>query len=105
MRIMYIAPALGRCGGARVIVEHCNRLLDRGHDVFIVSPYFDGRWIDVHVPIVPPALLDQAKYFDVVVATGFQTVRQAVLVPAKRKFYFVQMLEYLFFEGGNRESR
>lgn len=98
MRIVYCAPGLGPCGGARVIVEHVNRLKKRGHDVMIASHQSGGmRWIRCDVPMIRPELLATAKAFDAVVATGWQTVEMARALPARKLFYFVQMMEDHFY--------
>ena len=100
-RIAYCTPGLGPCGGIRVLVEHCNRLAARGHDVALVAPRpEDPRWIKVDVPVIPIQALQGARPLDAVVATGFQTVEWSLQVPAQRRYYFVQMMEHAFFAQG-----
>ena len=97
-RIAYCTPGLGPCGGIRVLVEHCNRLAARGHDVALVAPRPESpHWIKVDVPIIPIQALQGAKPLDAVVATGFQTVEWSLQIPAQRRYYFVQMMEHEFF--------
>lgn len=95
MKIFYYLPGLGPCGGVRIVVEHCNRLAERGHDVSIITMSRGWPdWIDIKVPILNP---NQRTKCDVVVATGHQTVRAAMWVPADRYYYFVQMMEHRFY--------
>jgi len=102
LRIAYCTPGLGPCGGIRVLIEHCNRLAAKGHDVALVSPVKERvRWIEVKVPVVSLALVRSARPFDAVVATEHQTVEWALGIPGRRKFYFVQMMEHLFFREGS----
>jgi len=97
-RILYLTPGLGPCGGIRIIFEHCNRLARRGHEVFLVAPQpQEVRWANVEVPVTTMAATRGAKPFDAVVATGFQTVAPALQIPAPRRYYFVQNMEYTFF--------
>lgn len=102
LRIAYCVPGgLGRCGGVRVIIEHVNRLAARGHSVVVVAPSAaPPSWIKLDVPVVPRGGFEQGEPFDVVVATGFQTVEWSLRIPARRRYYFVQMMEYEFFRPG-----
>jgi hypothetical protein len=108
MRIVIVAPGLGPCGGARVIVELATRLKRRGHVVAVTGPGIQPGWIHYDFPIVPiHTLMAPTKPYDVVMATGHQTVVPAMTLPAARKFYYVQMLEHLFYgegTGGWREA-
>jgi hypothetical protein len=109
MRIVIVAPGLGPCGGARVIVELATRLKQRGHVVAVTGPGIQPGWISYDFPIVPVhTLVNPTQPYDVVMATGHQTVVPAMTLPAARKFYYVQMLEHLFYtegSGGWREAR
>jgi len=109
VRIVICAPGLGPCGGARVIIEIASRLQHRGHAVAITGPGIQPGWIDHDFPVVPLRTLVEPKTpYDVVVATGYQTVVPAMALPAKRKFYYVQMQEHLFYNEGSpgwREAR
>lgn len=100
MKILYYLPGLGPCGGVRIVVEHCNRLAERGHDVAIITMSRGWpEWIGIKVPILNP---NQRTRCDVVVATGYQTVKAALWVPADRRVLFNQMMEHHFFPEGSR---
>ena len=38
MRIVFLQSSLRLSGGARVVIEHCNQLAGRGHELSIVIP-------------------------------------------------------------------
>lgn len=42
MKITYVLKSTGLCGGHRVVLEHCNRLVERGHDVTLYG--LDAGW-------------------------------------------------------------
>jgi glycosyltransferase involved in cell wall biosynthesis len=105
LRICYLTPGVGPCGGIRVIFEHVNRLVERGHNVVVAAPGVQKpRWMDLNAPIAPFALFHNVKPFDAVVATGYQTVDLALKMPVKLRrqkpcrYYFVQMMEHEFFD-------
>ena len=99
--IAYLIPGTGISGGIAVILEHANRLLREGFDVFLISQ--DGKdaitwWPGNRVPIVPfdtphTYLLEN---IDVVVATGWTTVSMLDRFAGSRKLYFVQSDERRF---------
>jgi len=49
MRITFVLPSIGICGGNRVVFEYVNRLIKRGHDVYIVYP------------IEPPIIISRSR--------------------------------------------
>ncbi len=102
MNILYVVPALGPCGGVRIIVEHCNRLARKNPDWNVRIAAFKPDkpdWINVEVPIVNFNHHRAWAPYDVVVATGYQTVKRAAQIMAEHKVYFVQMMEHLFFKN------
>ena len=103
MNLLYVVPALGPCGGIRIVVEHCNRLKERHPDWRILIAAFKPdkpNWINVDVPIINFNHHPAYAPYDAVVATGYQTVKRVNIIrKAKRKVYFVQMMEHLFFKG------
>lgn len=103
MRICYLSPGLKPCGGIRVLIEHCNRLADRGHDVFLLADDRPPTWIDVRAIIISPRRSAPPADLDVVVASSYQTVSLARRIRARRYFYFVQMMEHYFFARGSRQ--
>ena len=49
MEITFVLPGVGISGGIRVVFEHANRLIERGHDVYIIYP------------IIPPGTVSRFK--------------------------------------------
>lgn len=101
MRIVYVIPGAGTSGGVAVICQHTNRLLRRGHDVYIALENKGSiDWFpNQQVPIV--SLDEYPDDVDILVATGWQTSYGLVDLPAKKKFYFVQSDETRFHPEGS----
>lgn len=102
MRLLFVFPGWGRSGGARVVGEHINRLVARGHDVAMYSN--DGRmpnWFKLNCRLVDGRGLQQE--YDTVVVTNPTTADKGLLPSADRRVYFVQMQEALFFREGTAE--
>lgn len=102
MRIVYFIPGTGVSGGIAVICQHANRLLLKGHKVFLVAPSVTGNidWFpNQNVPIL--SVEDYPEDVDVLVATGWTTSFAIVSLPAKEKFYFVQSDETRFHPEGS----
>lgn len=97
MKIAYLIPGCGVSGGIAVVCQHVNRLLNRGHEVLLVSET-NERAIDwfpnQRVPIV--GLQNIPADLDVLVATAWSTAFRVAVLPAKHKFYFVQSDETRF---------
>lgn len=100
MRIVYTVPGIVPHGGIRVILEHCNRLLDFGHEVyalFLVKAKLNWFPIDPRVKIVYN--FRHVANVDAFVMTSPHSIRLAQHIRAKKKFLFCQMAEHLFKEG------
>src|SRR5215218_834693 len=56
LRICLLVPRVDIGGGARILLEHANRLHDRGHDVIVLAHFPRPEWFDLraryrHVPV------------------------------------------------------
>lgn len=102
MKIVYIIPGTGVSGGIAVICQHANRLINRGHDVFLLSDSGD-RKIDWFPNLKASVIIENDLPYDVdiLVATGWSTSFNAINFPAKKKFYFVQSNETRFHPQGS----
>ena len=98
MKVTYILPHAGRCGGVRVIAEHCSRLRARGHaaEVWGLTGSFEG-WFPRPVPHRKFPHTDQLgaalrEFAGVKVATVPQTASWVAsnLQPGERGFYLAQ---------------
>jgi len=99
-KIAYIIPGTGISGGIAVILKHCNLLLQKGYDVLLISQDTKDKifWFENNVPII--CINNPKKYLfeniDILVATGWTTVKELDKFEAKRKIYFVQSDERRF---------
>ncbi len=104
-RVAYVIPGCSISGGVAVVLQHANRLQQRGYDVQLVSQ--DGHtvvdWHPNEVPIVTEANAAQDR--DVVIATFWSTTHTARRIPAHHRFYFIQSDESRFYKPGSRLSR
>jgi glycosyltransferase involved in cell wall biosynthesis len=100
MKISYLITDYFTCGGNRVIFEHCNRLVDRGHDVSIIfkSPRYNKEWFKWNQGVKHFNICKAPKDLDIVVATFWSTVfdLERYSIDAKKFFYFVQSDERRF---------
>ena len=103
-KIAFIVDGLGCGGGTIVIMRYANFLMSQGHDVQIINV---GNAVTGEVPgntnIVPIIDLHAAKYYlfgniDLLFATFWTTCQWLEKIPAKRKIYFVQSDERLFYD-------
>jgi len=102
MKIAYIIPGCAVSGGIAVICQHANRLLSRGHEVYLVSESIVSKmdWFpNQNVPILQ--LNQYPADIDIVVATGWSTSFRVVNLPARHKCYFVQSDETRFHPKGS----
>lgn len=100
MRIVYTVPGLVPHGGIRVIFEHCNRLLDFGHEVFALF-LTKGRptWFDLDPRVRIVYNPYHLSNVDALVITSPHSIRMTEKIRARKVFLFCQMAEHLFKEG------
>lgn len=107
MKVVYVVEDLGLAGGIKVIVEHAEELLTRGHDVSIVSRRPAEGWMEVGVPVVVVPELDAAHLpeADVHVTTWFETVVPTVRAArARRVVHFSQGYEGIYPHIAHRKA-
>lgn len=100
MKILIVSPSLNPHGGIRVIIEWCNTLARKGHDVTlqVESGDITAHWINIDPEVlVLPGPNWEIFTFDVVVATTPPIAIKLEPMRGKaKKFYFLQMAEHLF---------
>lgn len=104
LRIVYVTQDTGVGGGHRVIFEHLNRLLARGHDVELWSLAGPPDWFDLEVPVRTfddyEALREELAPLEAIkVATWWETaaaVWEASLLNGIA-VYFVQDIEASYY--------
>lgn len=97
MKVAYLIPGCGVSGGIAVVCQHANRLLKRGHEVMLVTETAERSidWFpEQRVPIL--GINQYPADIDILVATGWSTSFRVAMLPARRKFYFVQSDETRF---------
>lgn len=105
MKIAYLLPGTGISGGVGVILQHTNRLMERGHEVILIltsgQDSWDLSWFPNNkVPVLSYHTPYQYRFHNIdhLVATGWQTVEYLCRIDAKNKYYFVQSDERRFSE-------
>ena len=107
-KIGYVIPGTAISGGIAVVCEHVNRLIQRGHDVSIISEDNLDRitWFPNQLASVIPLEQSLEEKYDILVATGWTTAYTVQKLDAGRKFYFVQSDESRSYPSGDfREKR
>lgn len=103
--VCYIIPTTNITGGVAVVCEHLNRLQKLGFNCLIAS--YDNKtdlsWFpNQSVKVVPlkgnHQLIEQ---YQTVVATGWITAYELLLLNVSRKFYLVQSDETRFYPSGS----
>jgi glycosyltransferase involved in cell wall biosynthesis len=102
LRIRMLAPRVDVGGGARVLLEHANRLCDRGHDVVVLAHFPPPDWFDLraryrHVP-VGLSLADALDPCDLVVCGYWDQVAAARAAAVAPVVHFEQGDRHLFEE-------
>ena len=102
-KIAFILACLGISGGAAVVLRHVSMLIEQGHDAFIISLSNEGSIEWFGNPAIRVYRLDElsrcgADNIDLLFATFWTTVDWLERIPARRKLYFVQSDERLFYE-------
>lgn len=101
-KIAYVGPS-GVFGGVRALVEHCNGLAARGHDVTFLNT--DGaviQWLPCNFPQRPIA--DPGAGYDVIVGSAIGTWPGVLDLARKlsaRSSALLQMAEWLFAPKGS----
>ncbi|GAB3867295.1 glycosyltransferase family 4 protein [Dactylosporangium cerinum] len=108
LRLVYLVPRTNVGGGARVLFEHANRLLDRGHDVTVLSHFpppvgFDLRARFQQVPF-GIELAEAVPACDVIVAGYWDQVLAARTVGVAPVVHFEQG-DFHLFEDIDEQTR
>jgi len=99
--ICYIIPTTNITGGVAVVCEHLNRLQKLGFKCLIASVdnKTDLSWFPNQLVEIIPLKNNQEiiEKYETVVATGWITAYELLLLNVKRKIYFVQSDETRFY--------
>lgn len=103
--LCYIIPTTNITGGVAVVCEHLNRLQKLGFKCLIASldNKTDLSWFpNQSVKVVPlKGNKDLIQKYNTVVATGWITAYELLLLNVKRKIYLVQSDETRFYPKGS----
>jgi len=103
MRFGFIQPALGVFGGTRRILEMANRLVDRGHEVFIYHPEGDRpTWMPCLAEVLACDEIERRPH-DVVMFNFPRQLEDARRADAALKmFYILELYETRVLRGAGR---
>jgi glycosyltransferase involved in cell wall biosynthesis len=115
MIIVYTIPGSSIGGGVNVVLEHANRLCDRGHTVIVLNLIgeLNTQWNPLHkftsLTRFKPQHISYIRSLDVdvVVATGWQTVYELnkLNLTARSFVYFLQADEVEFNHPGSLDRQ
>lgn len=102
-KIAFMLACLGISGGAAVVLRHVSMLMEQGHDAFVISLGDEGDISWFGNPAIRVYRLDELSRcgvgnIDLLFATFWTTVEWLERIPARRKLYFVQSDERLFYD-------
>ena len=108
-RIGFIVAGTAISGGLAVILGHVRNLINHGHDAFIINLGIDDdiSWygdLDIPVILAKDFLQNYKLDLDIAVATFWKTVNFLETIRAKRKIYFVQSDERLFYNDDSTKE-
>ncbi len=107
-KIAYVVPGVKISGGVAIILNHVNRLKERGYDVRLLtlSLETDIDWFANTVPVFSVLEGKQLEIdIDVMIATHWSTVSFVNRSDAPRRLYFVQSDERRFNPENKEEVR
>lgn len=105
MKIAYLLEDAGCSGGAKVVLEHCNGLQSRGHDVtlFTVTANNPRDWFPLQcrhiVTNTYNGAVDLLRRFDGVKTATWWKTAKTVAESGGRGFYLVQDIETSYVES------
>ncbi len=103
LHIVYVMTWFGICGGSKIIFEHCNRLVQRGHQVSIVCHFQKPDWfpLDDRINFVQPPY-EEALHIppcDIIVVTYWKEIYECMEQNVAPVVYFEQGDTHLFDPG------
>ena len=105
LHIVYVMTWIGVCGGSKIIMEHCNKLVELNHQVTIVCHFPRPAWFPlgervgfVHAPF-GEVLGEYIPKCDVIVATYWKEIYECIEQQIAPVVYFEQGDSHLFDIG------
>ena len=110
LHITYVMTWTGICGGTKIILEHANRLVDKGHKITLISHDQKPIWFHIDSKIefiqVPwtEILCKQIPKCDLIITTYWREIYEAIEQKIAPVIYFEQG-DYHLFEPERMEKR
>lgn len=100
LRIAYIMNHVRVCGGAKVILEHCNQLVERGHEVSIICRDPIPAWKEVKANYIQAEqqvpLVNHVPEVDIIICTVAEQVPETYLFARVPVILFEQGDVYIY---------
>lgn len=102
LHITYVMTWTGVCGGTKIILEHANRLTERGHKITLISHDVKPTWFPINTNIqfiqVPwtEVLCKSIPKCDLIVATYWREIYECIEQKIAPVIYFEQGDFHLF---------
>lgn len=102
LHIVYVMTWTGICGGSKIILQHCNQLVDAGHRISIVCYFPRPGWFSLNAAVtfihVPRSkiLCEHIPECDVIVATYWKEIYECIEQRIAPVIYFEQGDTHLF---------
>ncbi len=102
LHITYVMTWTGICGGSKIILEHANRLTQKGHKITLISHDNKPEWFQLNKNIefiqVPweEILCKKIPFCDVIVATYWREIYECIEQRIAPVIYFEQGDYHLF---------
>jgi len=110
LHITYVMTWTGICGGTKIILEHANRLISRGHKITLITHDQKPIWFPISQKIefiqVPwdEILCEQIPKCDLIITTYWREIYEAIEQKIAPVVYFEQG-DYHLFEPEKMDER
>ncbi len=111
LHITYVMTWTGICGGSKIILEHTNRLVERGHKLTIISHYPYPNWFSLNpnvefVQVPSNEILCESipKTTNLIVVTYWREIYEAIEQNIAPVVYFEQG-DFHLFDSENVEPK
>lgn len=103
LHITYVMTWTGICGGSKIILQHANRLIEKGHQITIISHYPYPNWFNlnrkvsfIQVPLEQILCESIPNTSDLIVTTYWREIYEAIEQNIAPVIYFEQGDFHLF---------
>ncbi|MBU1262569.1 hypothetical protein KJ640_06445, partial [bacterium] len=96
MKITYLVPGVHLCGGIKIVFSQVNGLIEKGHQVQVLSPVKSQDWFPLKANIKKVKDFKNIPDSDIVIATYNPTAFAAARIKEGIPFYLVQGYETPF---------